>query len=289
MKEEKTVNKSVVILLLIICSLSLAAGIYANYRIIKLSHDNEEVVDKKNIKEKDSNKEKVINEEMEVNDPLIIKDLITRQDVLNKTALTLSGEYPYIYDKLTKISDMSDSDKIISVLNYMRDNNYIDHGFNKDYPKMSFENFGCDAEEMNDNHERDSVAYNKILSVYDFVYGGKPSKKEIDETSFVYNADYDRYFVNPWCGTCFPYMLHYNEKYTEDNDYYYIYTVVGYKDCAPYIYKDYDQKELGIDFSKDDRSEDVLLENNLDKLNHYKILFKKDGSKAYFDRVELIK
>lgn len=286
MKEEKAVNKSVVILLLIICSLSLAAGIYANYRIIKLSNKNnneEEVVDKKN------NEDNKINEEKEVSDTLIIKDLTIRQDVLNKTALTLSGEYPYIYDKLTKISDMSDSDKIISVLNYIKDSNIYDHGFNRDYPKMSFENFGCSIEEMDENHERGSIAYNNILSVYNFVYGGKPSKKDIDDDSFVYSSDYDRYFINPWCGTCAAYMLHYNEKYTEDNDYYYIYTVVGYKDCAPYIYKDYDQKELGIDFSKDDRSEDVLLKNNLDKLNHYRISFKKDGSNAYFDKVEIIK
>ena len=43
MKEEKAVNKSVVILLLIICSLSLAAGIYANYRIIKLINKNTKI------------------------------------------------------------------------------------------------------------------------------------------------------------------------------------------------------------------------------------------------------
>ncbi len=308
MKEEKAGNKSINILLIIICILSLAAAIFANYRVVKLSNEyKNELQEKENNKEEtkeDKKEDKENNEEKELSDALVIKDLQTKQDILHHMEFHLGNIYTHIYDKESKASELTDKEKITSVLYYSFAHGYTSKGFNRDFPKMKFMLAACGEPDESPDSVRKYVTYSNMLNTYKFVYSETPSKVEFGTldsntgtyySTLIYSKDYDTYFYQPDCGTCGATMHFFNEKYTEDKDNYYIYTIVGYSTCEPYIYKDYDMKEVGVDLSNNGNNglagidENIVMKGNSDKLYHYKIVFKKDGSNSYFDKVERIK
>ncbi len=253
------------------------------------------------------------NVETEIKDTNIIKALDERLDILNNYKANLVDPTPDLYKKLNT-KDITDGEKLYSVLLYMYVNKkgIVDNINN--YPNFTYEEFKKehnltdeDFDELafnpyyDEDYEADKVLLFKsddVKKLYKEVYGVEPTNTVVENhfPYFYYEKEYDSYFVVlNGGGACGIYFKQYNYKYTEDKDYAYIYTAVAYYNCEPYVYKDIELSKQVDEIPGDtfESAEEIVssdyVKNNMDKLNKYRVVFKKDGNNYVFEKVEEVK
>ncbi len=277
--EENSVNKSVVIFLLSICVISLCLGIFANYRLIVISKENQR------IKEQEKEKDKVYGveeKEKELTDDSIMNVIKRNQVVLkNYTYDQISFKKSRIYEKDQNSNDLVDSQKLIAVLYTLFENDkaYEELDSNK-YPNIV------------PNPEGSTLIINadSVKKLYKDVFGGELdiNIKLPDDISnnFYYSNEYDVYVINGgFGGSCNDGSLTYDYKYTNDSSNIYVYSAHAYyKNCPYEVYKDFDKNEK---YEAQDNLE--LGENNYQDFYKYRITYKKEGNKYFFAKIEKIK
>ena len=227
-EEKKTVNKSVVILLLVICALSLAAGVYANYRIIVLSNDNKETKEQEKVKDKEEatkegNEEEVTDQEI-INKIDSIKKVIEyKRENLNYTAFLTSTD---LYKNKYTSKDFSTSDKLYMVLHSLiSDKKYEnievndeEEAVNRKYPDGIYN--GCAPYTT-----YTLIDENDVLEEYKRVFNEVPNDMVFESNLFKYDENEKKYFYSGACGTAQTITIE-NNKYSMDDNHYYVYTRV---------------------------------------------------------------
>ena len=131
-----------------------------------------------------------------------------------------------------------------------------------------------------------------VREVYKSIFGTEPTGVKVENQYpwYYYEKAYDIYLeVSKGGGTCGIDYAQHNYKYTEDNNYAYIYTANVYYSCEEYVYKDLEGKEKLLQKSEGQEINEKTVEDNLSKLHKYRIAFKKDNGNYIFDKVEEVK
>ena len=268
--EENSVNKSVVIFLLSICVISLCMGIYANYRLIVISKENQK------IKEQEKKKEKVYgveDEEKEITDGKVLELISKRQEVLkNYTSDQISNKKARIYEKDQNSKELIGENKLVAVLyTLFEDNSSAVELDTAKYPNTLI------------------LQPDLVKKLYKETFGEElDSSIKIPEDikdSFYYSDEYGVYVINSgFGGACLDGSITYDYKYTEDSANVYIYSAHAYYKTCPYeVYKDFDKTEK-YETDKIIR----ISENNYEDFYNYKITYKKDGNNYIFAKIEKI-
>lgn len=278
MEEDNGVYKNVVIFLLSICVISLALGIYANYRLIVISKQNEQ-------ENKDKN-EKIevigVEEETEINDELVLDAIKRRQIVLkNYTDDQLTFKKSKIYEKDITSKELEEERKLVAVVYTIFEND-------KNYELLDREKYPNIVPNRDGNTV--IIGGDIVKGLYSDVFGGNLdtniSFPETIKEQFYYNQEYDLYVINTgFGGSCVDGTITYDYKYMEDSENVYVYsTYAYYKNCPYEVFKDLNMTEK----VEGDNSFE-LNNDNYESFNKYKITYKKDGNKYIFKNIELIK
>lgn len=124
------------------------------------------------------------------------------------------------------------------------------------------------------------------------VYGKEPQNTKVwdDAPEFFYNEKNDGYYVIiSGGGTCPTDLVTYNYKYTEEEKNAYVYIVTAYNDCNKELYKDLDRETKISDLDENTIVDSEYMKNVMDKLNKYRIVFKKVENNYVFEKVEEVK
>ncbi len=267
--DEHGIYKSVVIFLLTICVISLALGIYANYRLI--------VINRENHQEKEND-----NKEVEIKDNITIDKIKRNQTVLkNYTGDQFTFVKSRIYEKDMTSKDLDEEKKLVAVIYslYNEFDSFVELDSSK-YPNIT----------PNEEGATKIIEAKEVKELYENVFNGKLDVNtefpEDVKNNFYYNSEYDIYVVNAgFGGTCGDGTLTYDYKYTEDKNNVYVYSSFAYvKNCPYEVYKDLEMKD------KYEAEESFELNNdNYKDFNKYKITYKKDKSNYIFDSIKVLK
>jgi hypothetical protein len=270
----------------IICILSIAACIWSNYRLAKLSKQNKEdtKVEEKVEPKKEEEKEEPVIEETEITDETKIEVLKNKQIVLNNyTSDQIIFKRSNIYERNLNSIDLIEERKLVSVIYTLyEDKKYEELDKNK-YPNI----------EANKDGATFIISTDLVKELYTNVYGGNldisTTFPEGIKDSFYYNQEYNVYVVNAgFGGTCGEYTKSYDYDYKEDPTHLYVYSTFAYYECIGgnnTIYKDFMKTE---NYSTSD-SDFVLNDSNYEQFHHYKITYLKKGDNYIFDKIEIIK
>ena len=253
---------------------------------------------------KEEKQEEKQNAEKELTDNKAIVDLQKQQDVINLLGASSISPAPSYY-KNVESKNIPEGEKLRTVIAYLDQEKKYTIEDPAKYPNvkgdgimMNGNTLGEDEIDLEefyyDEYEEGYhiIKASDVRELYKKVYG-----EELKETTafntypwYYYEKGYDIYLmVSKGGGTCGEYYQQYNYKYTEDNDYAYIYTSLAYFSCEPDIYKDFEMREAIAKLSMDNPVPEDFVQKNLDKLNKYRVVFKKDNGNFIFEKIEEVK
>ena len=250
---------------------------------------------------KTDTKEEVKNEEKEITDTNTINTLNKKIDIINLYGLSLFGRSDDIYNNLSKQANTEEA-KLYTVLFYLYNNKQYTQDSIDKYPDY-YDQFKKEQQITNEDFNEypfaaaitDTATVIKnddVKKLYKEVYGIEPSNTKVlsDAPAFYYNEKNNGYYVIiTGGGTCPTESIQYNYKYTEDNEKAYVYTAVVYNDCNEELFKDINRETSIADIDKETKVDSEYVKNIMDKLNKYRIVFKKDGNNYVFEKVEEVK
>ena len=194
--------------------------------------------------------------------------------------------YIYKYDKLTTENLSNDIILEVSLYKYVRENKEIyDDAFQYALSSVNInkDNFNKTVQSIFGN-----IKYENRNIAYDCAYG-----------SAIYDEAQNNYiYSGQACGGVFlPYITSKIIEVKKYNDRMEVIEKIGYigyeriDNCSvpiPVLYNHPTEKVVVEKTSCDNRDEDILFNNNLDKLLSYKYTFKKDGTNYYFEKIERV-
>ncbi len=267
-------------------------------------------INKQETKEENKQEIKEENNEKEITDSATIKTLDDKLNILNNYGADWVSPASNLYKDITNKS-MTDGEKLQTILLYLDNNNMFKKEERSKYPNLTGEQMkdiwgpSEEGDVITDMYigEDDNLYHlieaSTVKDYYKRLFGGEPSTTKVKNTypTYYYEQAYDIYVqVTRGGGTCGTRMGQYNYKYTEDKQYAYIYTVVGYTSCMDDYYKDIDLEEVAVKANVPEDLENYVeqdindvVKKNMDKFNKYRVVFKKDGDNYIFEKVEEVK
>lgn len=264
-KKHKNPLPAIIIILLIIIIAALCVYIAYDKGYITFEVENKEEVEVKK-------------EETELTDSLAKLNLEEQIDVLEK--ILTDDNLPLLYTKDTKLEDLTDDQKLANILYYY----YIDGTsfttLNTTYDFSSL----TDKEEWQTSGRQ--IESSKINELYEKTYGQVLDNKSLNTTclNYLYDGPNSKYYVKNNCLTTNTNtVINYISKFTELDDYTYVYISIGildnltlYKDLnKTTIYKTYTIDELNMNKTT------LITKDNYQEFLNYKYTFKKNSEGNY--------
>jgi len=230
--------------------------------------------------------------EAKVTDESIIQLLSTKTNYLSNIGVNGSNLISTIYAKTTKIEDISNNDRLSSILiGFMTlEKNAYTAMTDKEELKEVFPSLTED--------KMSGILYidaNKVKEKYKEIYSEEITNTSIMDIcpSITYNEKRARYYLNPYCNAAEirSSIDQYIYKVTTLDDNYYVYlSIATYKDNGDEtitVYKDYELKEKYKDYSRADFNNFKITDVYKD-LNKYKLTFTKTGDNYVFKQIESV-
>jgi len=306
LKERKRKKASIInTIILIIIIAGLCTFIYIKRDVLFAGTKTEE---KEEQKQDQKTTEEPKTEEKEITETAKINTLEEKVKILSYYKADVISPAPDLFKNITN-KDMTEGEKLQTVLLYLDEAGKFIYGVPNKYPNLTGDVLKKELDITStqeavelylDEDEEDGYHLIKASVVNDYykkLFGSEPSTTLVKNTypNYYYEKAYDIYLrVARGGGTCGTEYANYNYKYTEDENYAYVYTTVAYYSCDSNICKDKDLKHEVAEFktNEDDETieefDDKLIKSIMDKLDKYRIVFKKEGSNYVFDRVEFI-
>jgi len=282
-EEKKTPNVLITIIGIAVIFLMLIVGWYAGGRF---AETEDKFVNGK-IEEKESKKEKEVEKEIEL--------VALRDDLSDKVALMESihvfdskhNGYAVIYSKDIKSSDISDDEKLFSILDDL-ENEYYNNGVTTDY------DFGISTL---DQFTLTQLDVKMVENEYKKLYGNDEIKHKSLEGNLycpgmIYDSKNNKYYSG--VGACgyggFPEspFTYINRMTTKGNNAY-VYVNFGVYDTSNNnIYTDYEKTKL-YKTENDVELENYITKDNYEDFSEYKYTFVKEDGNYIFKSVERVK
>ncbi len=310
-EEKKNVPKNFPVgtIFLILILAGIVAAIYFNKDSLsnKKADEPAQTVTEQESKEEDKKEEQQTGEK-EITETAKINTLNEKVKALSNYKADLVSPAPELFKNISN-KDMTDGEKLQTVLMYLDTAGKFTFGVPSKYPNLTGEIIKKDwditsteeaVELYLDEDEEEGYHLIKASEVNEFykkLFGSEPSTTVVTNTypNYYYEKAYDIYLrVARGGGTCGTEFASYNYKYTEDENNAYVYTTVAYSSCETDVCKDKDLKHEVAEFETDE--DDTIIEEFdekfvkkiMDKLDKYRVVFKKDGSNYIFDKVEFV-
>ena len=295
--EEKNNNNLIYVLVLIIGVLIGVAGVFIAEKYVGKKEGNEptKIEEKeKNDKESEGEKEEKDNEKVII-DSYIIKNLDKKLEILNGYKADLVSPAPGLYKNINS-KDMKDGEKLYMILFYNDKNEKMSKATKTAFNNLTGENitgWSGTVDNLTDLYISDDGMYHymeksKVDQEYKELFGNLPNTTKVINgyPNYYYEPNAEAYFqVARAGGTCGLTFDQYIYSYTQDNENAYIYTSIGYYSCQDGLYKDYETKEEIANLEERTNSK-TPAKDFMDKLDKYRVVFKKDVDNYIFDRVE---
>lgn len=252
------------------------------------NEDEKEPTEETEKPNEEENKPVVEKAETEIKDSNKIKKLEDNMLYLNSIDCGITECAPSIYQKNTTTKDLTDSQKLSSILFYIYKNT-------EEFNEITIDEFKEVYSELytgegDDIYEFYQVKEQIILDKYKAVYGSTPSNYKIDSNcpEFRYSDKFKKFYGASRCGGYGgSKILTYNYKFTESDDKAYVYTSVAlqvFENETPVIFTDYNKTK---EYKRGDAALDVEINStNYQEFSKYKITFTKSDNNYYFESVE---
>ncbi len=239
--------------------------------------------------------------EKEITDQEVISSLDKKIEIINLYGKSIYGRSDDVYTNRSNKAYDEDA-KLYTILFYLYNNKqFIQDSIEKypDYYEGLKEEDNVTDEVFDDQPYFDAltdtatvIKNDDVKKLFKDVYGNEPTTTKVwdDAPEFFYNEKNDGYYVIIMGGgTCPTNLVTYNYKYTEDDNNAYVYIATAYNDCNKELYKDLDRETKISDLDENTKVDSEYMKNVMDKLNKYRIVFKKDNGNYYFEKVEEVK
>lgn len=238
--------------------------------------------------------------ETEITDQNIIKKLNNQINILNFIKLRETNKYFYpnnyygIYsqDKITS-EEIDESDKFIKSAKQEALIMFL--YYNNEFQELTTNhNFGNGLTSKDVKDEFLEIPDSKVELEFKKIFDTSIKHKSFRNCpTFIYDSKTKMYYGSNQCGEAHPnfYIDIYNEKYTKDTDYTYVYLRVGsYDNVLGFIYSDYQRKNKIIDDSTLVGKENAkfITSDNYTKFSQYKIAFVKKNNSYIFKKIEKV-